>query len=57
VWMIRETVREAMKGVPRQFDSLNRAIDYVSPKVSAPEDLQNSWFVKRGRQTRLDSFV
>jgi hypothetical protein len=57
VWLIRETVREAMKGTARQFDSLKQAINYVSPRVSAPGDLRNSWFVKRERQTRLDSFV
>ena len=57
VWLIRETVREAMKLTPRQFDSLKHAIDYVAPRVSAPDDLRNSWFVKRGRQTRLDSFA
>ena len=57
VWLIRESVREAMKLAPRQFDSLKQAIDYVAPRVSAPDDLRNSWFVKRGRQTRLDSFA
>jgi hypothetical protein len=57
VWLIRETVREAMKLPPRQFDSLKHAIDYVAPRVSAPDDLRNNWFVKRSRQTRLDSFA
>jgi hypothetical protein len=57
VWLIRETVREAMKLTPRQFDSLKHAIDYVAPRVSAPDDLRNNWFVKRNRQTRLDSFT
>jgi len=56
VWMIRETVREAMRRSPRQFDSLKQAIDYVAPRVSASDDLRNSWFAKRGHQTRLDSF-
>ena len=56
VWLIRETVREAMKQAPKQFDSLKHAVDYVAPKVSAPDDLRNSWFVKRSRQTTLDSF-
>ena len=56
VWMIRETVREAMRHSPRQFDSLKQAIDYVAPRVSAPDDLRNSWFTKREHQTRLDSF-
>ncbi len=57
VWLIRETVREAMKQAPKQFDSLKQAVDYVAPRVSAPDDLRNSWFVKRSRQTTLDSFV
>ena len=56
VWMIRETVREAMRRSPRQFDSLKQAIDYVAPRISASDDLRNSWFAKRGHQTRLDSF-
>ena len=56
VWLIRETVREAMKQTPKQFDSLKEAVDYVGPRVSASDDLRNSWFVKRGQQTRLDSF-
>ena len=56
VWLIRETVREAMKQTPRQFDSLNEAVNYAAPRVSAPKDLVNSWFVNRVQQTRLDSF-
>ena len=56
VWLIRETVREAMKQAPKQFDSLKEAVDYVGPRVSASDDLRNSWFVKREQQTRLDSF-
>ena len=56
VWLIRETVREAMKQTPKQFDSLKEAVDYVGPRVSSSDDLRNSWFVKRGQQTRLDSF-
>ena len=56
VWLIRETVREAMKQPPKQFDSLKEAVDYVGPRVSSSDDLRNSWFVKRGQQTRIDSF-
>ncbi len=56
VWLIRETVREAMKQTPKQFDSLKEAVDYVGPRVSSSDDLRNSWFVKRDQQTRLDSF-
>ena len=56
VWLIRETVREAMKQPPKQFDSLKEAVDYVGPRVSSSDDLRNSWFVKRDQQTRLDSF-
>ncbi|MEO2242762.1 MAG: hypothetical protein ABGX49_03755, partial [Candidatus Poseidoniia archaeon] len=56
VWLIRETVREAMKEEPKRFDSLGQAINYVAPRISAPKDLTNSWFVRRSQQTRLDSF-
>lgn len=56
VWLIRETMREAMRARPRRFDSLREAIGYVAPRVSAPNDLRRSWFATRGKQTRLDSF-
>ncbi|MDP6661383.1 MAG: hypothetical protein QF545_00365 [Candidatus Thalassarchaeaceae archaeon] len=56
VWLIRETMREAMRARPRQFDSLKEAISYVAPRISAPNDLRRSWFATRGKQTRLDSF-
>jgi len=56
VWLIRETMREAMRTKPKYFDSLEDAIDYVAPRISEADDLRNSWFAKRGRQTRLDSF-
>jgi hypothetical protein len=45
-----------MKQTPKQFDSLSEAINYVGLRISVKEDLQNSWFVKREAQTRLDSF-
>jgi len=57
VWLIRETVRQAMTGAAKEFDTLEQAIQYVTPRVSAPDDLQNSWFVRRGRQMRLDAFA
>ncbi|MEE3270268.1 MAG: hypothetical protein VX204_04055 [Candidatus Thermoplasmatota archaeon] len=57
VWLIRETVRKAMSGSSKEFDTIEQAIEYVSPRVSAPDDLRNSWFVKRGRQMRLDAFA
>lgn len=57
VWLIRETVREALRGTAKEFDTLEKAIEYVAPRVSAPDDLRNSWFVKRGRQMRLDAFT
>jgi len=56
VWVIRETIREAMRARPRRFDSLREAIGYVAPRISAPSDLRRSWFVTRGKQTRLTSF-
>ena len=57
VWLIRETVRKAMSGFSKEFDTIEQAIEYVAPRVSAPDDLRNSWFVKRGRQMRLDAFA
>ena len=57
VWLIRETVRKAMSGSSKEFDTIEQAIEYVAPRVSAPDDLRNSWFVKRGRQMRLDAFA
>ena len=57
VWLIRETDREAMRLPPKEFDTLEQAIQYVAPRISAPDDLRNSWFVKRGRQMRLDTFA
>ena len=56
VWLIRETMRQAMRATPRPFDSLKEAIGYVAQRVSAPNDLRSSWFVRRGKQTRLDAF-
>ena len=57
VWLIRETVRKAMSGSSKEFDTIEQAIEYVAPRVSAPDDLRNSWFGKRGRQMRLDAFA
>jgi len=56
VWLIRETVRDALKGEGRKFDTLGEAVRFISSKVSSPEELSKSWFVNRGVQTRLDSF-
>jgi len=56
VWLIRETVRDALKGEGRRFDTLGEAVQFISSKVSSPEELSKSWFVNRGVQTRLDSF-
>ena len=56
VWLIRETVRDAMKQQPKIFDSLNESIQYLSGRVSSPNELKESWFMKRKNQTRLDSF-
>ena len=56
VWLIRETKRQAMRSTPKSFDSLEPAIGHVAPRVSAPNDLRDSWFVRRGKQTRLDAF-
>tara|TARA_Y100001970_G_scaffold223849_1_gene275657 strand:+ start:9514 stop:10734 length:1221 start_codon:yes stop_codon:yes gene_type:complete len=56
VWLIRETVREALKGDVRKFDSLEGAIGFVANRVSLPNDLRTSWFVNRSVQMRLDAF-
>jgi len=56
VWLIRETVRDAMKQKPKVFDSLDESIQYLSGRVSSPNELKKSWFMKRKAQTRLDSF-
>jgi len=56
VWLIRETVRDAMKRKPTVFDTMSEAISYVAPRVSSPEAARKSWFANRGRQTTLDVF-
>ena len=56
VWLIRETVRDALKGKGRKFDSVDEAVRFISSRVSSPEELGKSWFVNRGIQTRIDSF-
>ena len=56
VWLIRETVRNAMKSKPTIFDTLSEAVSYLAARVSSPEDAKRSWFANRGRQTTLDSF-
>jgi hypothetical protein len=56
VWLIRETVREAMKCKPTVFDTLSEAISCVSSRVSSPEAAMQSWFANRGRQATLDVF-
>ncbi len=56
VWLIRETVREALKGRGRSFDSLEEAIGFVGTMVSSPNKLRKSWFVNRSIQMRLDAF-
>ena len=56
VWLIRETIREAMKRKPTAFDTLSEAVRHVSQRVSSPDGINESWFVNRGRQTTLDVF-
>ena len=56
VWLIRETVRNAMKSKPTVFDTLEEAVSYLAPRVSSPDEAKRSWFATRGRQTTLDSF-
>ncbi len=56
VWLIRETVRNAMKAKPTVFDTLIEAVSYLGQRVSSPEKAKHSWFAKRGRQTTLEAF-
>jgi len=56
VWLIRETVRNAMKSKATVFDTLAEAVSYLAPRVSSPEEAKRSWFANRGRQTTLASF-
>ena len=56
VWLIRETVRAALRGKSKSFDSLEEAIAFVGGMVSSPTELRGSWFVNRSIQMRLDAF-
>lgn len=56
VWLIREAMREAMGNPGRQFDSLAEAIEFVAQRISNPEALRDSWFLKRTRQSRLSEY-
>lgn len=56
VWLIREAMRDAMNNPSRQFDSLGEAVGFVSERISNPEALRDSWFVKRSRQSRLSEY-
>jgi len=56
VWLIRETMREAMKQTPKVFDTLAEAVEHIAPNVAKPDDLRNCWFVTRTRQTRIDEW-
>ncbi len=57
VWLIRETMREAMKQKPLVFDNLSSAIDHVAPKISQPNKLRGCWFNTRSRQTRIEQWT
>lgn len=56
VWLIRATMREAMKQKPKIFDSISEAINHLAPQVSASEKLRESWFTTRTRQTRVEEW-
>lgn len=56
VWLIRETMREAMKTTPLIFDSVSEAVMHLSTMVSSPEKLQNAWFTQRSKQTRINEW-
>lgn len=56
VWIIRETVRDALKQRPVIFDTLTDAISFVAPRVSSPDGVRESWFANRGKQTTIYDF-
>ena len=56
VWQVRENVRNAMKQEPKVFQSLNEALDYISPrlKISISEYRKKSKILQ---QKRLFDFI
>jgi len=42
VWVIRETVREAMNSPPKRFDTLQKAIDFITSRARVKNWLNSS---------------
>lgn len=60
VWLVRESVRKALKGTPGKFADLESALGYVSSKFDIPVGtwIKNSAVLKNAMQQRtLSSFV
>ncbi len=56
VWLVRETVRDAMLTKPTLYDKLSDALEAIAVDSPVPDSLRDGWFSKRSRQTRLDAF-
>jgi hypothetical protein len=60
VWNVRENVRKAVRGQPKKFDTLSRALDHISKKMAIP---MKRWINTSGilkdmlYQRRLEDFL
>jgi len=52
VWVIRETVREAMKTQPRRFDTLQKAVRFISEGVRVKKWSESSTLLREVRSQR-----
>lgn len=52
VWVIRETVREAMKNPPRRFDTLQKAMSFIDEGVRVKEWSKSSTLLREVRDQR-----
>jgi len=58
VWVIRETVRNALRGKPEKFDTVWKAVDKVTAEVRARNWKDSSVLLKEIKvQRRLDDYV
>ena len=56
VWLVRETVRDAMLMKPKLYDKLSDALESIAIDSPVPSKVRDGWFSRRSRQTRLDAF-
>jgi hypothetical protein len=56
VWLVRETVRDAMLTKPKVYDKLSDALEAIAVDSPIPSQVRDGWFSRRTRQTRLDAF-